>query len=121
MLRGDKVVSHPVRERDLAAFINAHAERANLEEFFPLGVQPEPVLRRRYAENGFWQPDEGTLLIWDRPAQERQGALGAWVVSTVTQPRQDDPQLFGLATGSGLPDTGRRDPAGYLSPVNRAP
>ena len=66
MLRGDKVVLHPVRERDLAAFINAHAEIANRGEFFPLGVQPEPVLRRRYAETGFWEPDEGTLLIWDR-------------------------------------------------------
>jgi ribosomal-protein-alanine N-acetyltransferase len=66
MLNGDKVVLHPVRERDLAAFIEAHAEIANRGEFFPLGVQSEPVLRRQYAENGFWQRDEGTLLIWKR-------------------------------------------------------
>jgi len=50
MLNGDKVVLRPVRERDLTAFINAHTEISNRGEFFPLGVQPEPALRRSYAE-----------------------------------------------------------------------
>jgi [ribosomal protein S5]-alanine N-acetyltransferase len=66
MLNGERVVLRPVRERDLAGFINAHTEISNRGEFFPLGVQPESALRRAYAETGFWQPDEGTLLIWDR-------------------------------------------------------
>ena len=66
MLKGDKVVLRPVRERDLAAFIDAHTEISNRGEFFPLGVQPEPVLRRNYAETGLWERDEGTLLIWNR-------------------------------------------------------
>jgi RimJ/RimL family protein N-acetyltransferase len=66
MLNGDKVVLRPVRERDLAAFIDAHTEISNRGELFPLGVQPEPVLRRSYAETGFWERDAGTLLIWNR-------------------------------------------------------
>ena len=66
MLNGDKVVLRPVRERDLAAFIDAHTEISNRGEFFPLGIQPEPVLRRNYAETGFWERDEGTLLTWNR-------------------------------------------------------
>lgn len=66
MLNGDKVVLRPVRERDLVAFIDAHTEISNRGEFFPLGVQPESVLRRNYAETGFWERDEGTLLIWNR-------------------------------------------------------
>ena len=66
MLKGERVVLRPVRERDLAAFIAAHTEISNRGEFFPLGVQPESVLRRTYAETGFWERDEGTLLIWDR-------------------------------------------------------
>jgi [ribosomal protein S5]-alanine N-acetyltransferase len=66
MLKGDRVVLRPVRERDLPAFIEAHTEIANRGEFFPLGVQSESVLRRQYAENGFWERDEGTLLIWTR-------------------------------------------------------
>jgi [ribosomal protein S5]-alanine N-acetyltransferase len=66
MLTGEQIVLRPVRERDLAGFVNAHTEISNRGEFFPLGVQPESALRRAYAETGFWQPDEGTLLIWDR-------------------------------------------------------
>ena len=66
MLNGEHVVLRPVRERDLEAFINAHTEISNRGEFFPLGVQAESVLRRNYAETGFWEGDEGTLLIWNR-------------------------------------------------------
>ena len=66
MLHGKLVVLRPVRERDLAAFIDAHTEISNRGEFFPLGIQPESVLRRNYAETGFWERDEGTLLIWNR-------------------------------------------------------
>jgi hypothetical protein len=36
MLNGDKVVLRPVRERDLAPFIDAHTELSNRGEFFPL-------------------------------------------------------------------------------------
>ena len=53
MLNGDKVVLRPVRERDLAAFIDAHTEISNRGVFFPLGVLSEPALRRSYAETGF--------------------------------------------------------------------
>lgn len=66
MLNGEKVVLRPVRERDLAAFIDAHAEIATRGAYYPLEVEPEPVLRRQYAEKGFWEQDEGTLLIWNR-------------------------------------------------------
>lgn len=41
MLNGDKVVLRPVRERDLAAFIDAHTEISNRGAFFPLGVLSE--------------------------------------------------------------------------------
>jgi RimJ/RimL family protein N-acetyltransferase len=66
MLSGDKVVLRPVRERDLAAYIDAHTQITNRGQHFPLGVQPEPMLRRSYAETGFWERDAGTLLIWNR-------------------------------------------------------
>lgn len=66
MLNGERVTLRPVRERDLMPFITAHVEISNRGAFFPLGVQSEPALRRTYAETGFWERDEGTLLIWDR-------------------------------------------------------
>jgi [ribosomal protein S5]-alanine N-acetyltransferase len=64
MLIGERVRLRPIREDDLPAFISAHHDIQSRGEYFPLGVLPEPVLRRRYAENGFWDHNEGTLLIW---------------------------------------------------------
>jgi hypothetical protein len=48
MLNGDKVVLRPVRERDLAAFIDSHTEISNRGEFFrhPAGASSPANLRR---------------------------------------------------------------------------
>lgn len=64
MLIGERVQLRPVREADLPAFVAAHVDIRNRGAYFPLGVVSEPVLQRRFAENGFWERDEGTLLIW---------------------------------------------------------
>jgi RimJ/RimL family protein N-acetyltransferase len=64
VLNGARVRLHPVREVDLPAFIQAHVDIGNRGAFFPLGVVSEPVLRQRFATTGFWERDEGTLLIW---------------------------------------------------------
>ncbi len=64
MLSGERVHLRPIRGQDLPAFIAAHVDIGNRGAFFPLGVVSEPVLQRRFAETGLWQPDEGTLLIW---------------------------------------------------------
>ena len=64
MLLGERVQLRPVREADLPAFISAHTDISNRGAYFPLGVVSEPVLKKRFAENGFWDRTEGTLLIW---------------------------------------------------------
>jgi [ribosomal protein S5]-alanine N-acetyltransferase len=64
MLTGERVTLRPIREADLPAFISAHQDIGNRGAFFPLGVVSEPVLRRRFADNGLWDRTEGTLLIW---------------------------------------------------------
>jgi [ribosomal protein S5]-alanine N-acetyltransferase len=63
MLKGEHISLRPVREADLDALYAAHVEIGNRGAFFPLGVLSEPAFRRTFAENGFWQQDEGTLLI----------------------------------------------------------
>ncbi|MEV1129070.1 GNAT family protein [Agromyces sp. NPDC049794] len=63
MLTGEKVVLTPVREADLPAFYDAHVDIRNRGAFFPLGVLSESTVRSRFAETGFWEPEEGTLLI----------------------------------------------------------
>ena len=45
----------PVRERDLAAFIDAHTEISNRGAFFPPRRPVGAALRRGYAETGFWE------------------------------------------------------------------
>ena len=63
MLHGKHIILRPVREADLDAMYAAHVEIRNRGAFFPLDVMSEPAFRRRFGENGFWEKDEGTLLI----------------------------------------------------------
>jgi RimJ/RimL family protein N-acetyltransferase len=63
VLNGERIRLRPIRNEDLPAFIEAHQEIANRGAFFPLGVISESVLRQRFAETGFWEREEGTLLI----------------------------------------------------------
>jgi hypothetical protein len=67
VLIGERVQLRPVREADLETFVTAQFDIASRGDYFPLGVLSEPVLRRRFAENGFWERGEGTLLIWRVP------------------------------------------------------
>jgi ribosomal-protein-alanine N-acetyltransferase len=63
VLQGERITLRPVREADLDAFYEAHVNISNRGAFFPLGVQSEPTFRRNFSENGFWQREEGTLLM----------------------------------------------------------
>jgi len=63
MLRGERISLRPIREADLDAFYEAQVNIRNRGAYFPLGVQSEPKLRQEFAESGFWQREEGTLLI----------------------------------------------------------
>lgn len=69
MLNGRKVVLRPVRESDLGSLYEAHINIANRGRFFPLGVRSETGFRREFAEHGYWQRDEGMLLIFSRDAE----------------------------------------------------
>jgi RimJ/RimL family protein N-acetyltransferase len=63
MLNGTSISLRPVREADLDVMYAAHTDIANRGRFFPLGVVSESAFRRDFADQGFWQMDEGTLLI----------------------------------------------------------
>jgi RimJ/RimL family protein N-acetyltransferase len=64
VLTGDRVELRPIREADLEAFISAHHDIRNRGAYFPLGVTSGTALRRQFAEHGFWDREEGVLLIW---------------------------------------------------------
>ncbi|HET9520155.1 MAG TPA: GNAT family N-acetyltransferase [Candidatus Limnocylindrales bacterium] len=63
MLAGRFVRLRPVREADLHDLYEAHISIATRGPFYPLGVQSESTFKREFAEHGFWQKTEGTLLI----------------------------------------------------------
>ena len=63
MLQGRLITLRPVLQADLDAMYAAHIDVANRGAYFPLGVRSESVFKRDFAESGFWQRDEGTLLV----------------------------------------------------------
>ena len=63
MIHGEHLTLRPIREADLDAVYAAHVDIRSRGAFFPLGVQSESAFKREFGENGFWQREEGTLLM----------------------------------------------------------
>lgn len=63
MLHGRLLTLRPVKETDLEAMYEAHVEISNRGAFFPLGVPSQSGFRKGFAETGFWEKEEGTLLL----------------------------------------------------------
>ena len=63
MLYGTRISLRQIRESDLDALYDAHTDIRNRGDFFPLGVLSEPAFRKTFFDGGFWQKEEGTLLI----------------------------------------------------------
>ena len=63
MLQGDRIILRPILEGDLDAAYAAHMNIASRGAFFPLGVVSESSFRKEFSEHGYWQREEGTLLI----------------------------------------------------------
>lgn len=63
MLHGERVTLRPVREADLNEVYAAHLDLRSRGAYFPLGVLGQSTFRTAFADNGFWQKHEGTLLM----------------------------------------------------------
>lgn len=63
MIKGEKILLRTVRESDLESLYDFHQDIANRGPYFPIGILSEPVFRRRYQESGFWEENDGMLLI----------------------------------------------------------
>lgn len=74
MLHGERITLRPAREIDLDALYAAHTDIRNRGAFFPLGVSSESRFRHEFAEHGFWQKEEGLLLIMT-PDDEMAGHI----------------------------------------------
>ncbi|MEO5853639.1 MAG: GNAT family protein [Nocardioides sp.] len=63
MLSGERVTLRPVREGDLDEVYAAHLDLVSRGDYFPLGVLGQSPFRAAFADTGFWQKHEGTLLM----------------------------------------------------------
>lgn len=63
MLKGENIHLRTVRESDLELLYEFHQDIANRGAYFPIGVMSEPVFKRRFQETGFWEKNDGMLLI----------------------------------------------------------
>jgi ribosomal-protein-alanine N-acetyltransferase len=74
MLHGTRIRLRQVRSSDLERLYDAHADIRTRGSYFPLGVQSEPAFRKSFEDGGFWQKEEGTLLI-ETPDGELAGHI----------------------------------------------
>lgn len=63
MLKGKHIKLRPVRESDIDSLYDLHQDITNRGSYFPIGVVPEPVFQREFQETGFWEDNDGMLLI----------------------------------------------------------
>ena len=63
MLNGDLIQLRLVREQDLGELYELMTDLESRGAHFPLGVQSETALRAAFAKNGFWDKEEGMLLM----------------------------------------------------------
>jgi [ribosomal protein S5]-alanine N-acetyltransferase len=63
MLRGSEIDLRLVRDGDLEPLYELMSDLETRGPYFPLGVMSQPALRAAFDKNGFWDTDEGMLLI----------------------------------------------------------
>jgi [ribosomal protein S5]-alanine N-acetyltransferase len=63
MLKGKAISLRPVREADLEKLYDFHIDIQNRGDYFPRGILSQPAFLKQFGENGFWDKDEGMLLI----------------------------------------------------------
>jgi ribosomal-protein-alanine N-acetyltransferase len=63
LLNGDLIQLRLIREQDLGRLYELMTDLDSRGAYFPLGVMSEPALRAAFAKNGFWDKEEGMLLM----------------------------------------------------------
>lgn len=94
VLRGDAIVLRLVREGDLGALYELMSNLETRGDYFPLGLTSEPRLDAGFAKNGFWDEEEGMLLMVDDDDQI-VGEIEYFPVTHYLQGYEISYQLFG--------------------------
>ena len=94
MLRGDVIELRLVRESDLDALYELLSNLDTRGSYFPLGVMSEPTLRAEFNKKGFWDQEEGMLLLVT-DADEIVGEIEYFPIINYLQGYEISYQLFG--------------------------
>ena len=63
MLEGPNIILRLFAEDDLEEFFTLDANVLARGEYYPISLHPLPVWRRRFQETGWWEEDQGRMLI----------------------------------------------------------
>ncbi len=69
MIRGETLELRPVREADLETLYELTTDLESRGSYFPLGIPGQSTFRAEFAKNGFWDKDEGLLIMTNREAE----------------------------------------------------
>ena len=119
MLRGNVIELRLVREDELGALFELMSNLDTRGAYFPTGVMSEPALRAQYAKNGFWDRDEGMLLIANHDG-DLVGEIEYFPITHYLQGYEISYQLFGEQhAGRGYTTEGVNLLVGYLFGAKR--
>lgn len=65
MLRGKSIQLRPVKNSDVDSLWEKHIDIEDRGPFFPIGVASQSRFHREFQETGFWEDDNGMLVIVD--------------------------------------------------------
>jgi RimJ/RimL family protein N-acetyltransferase len=63
MLKGTSITLRPVREADLEGLFAFHVDITNRGDCYPRGILSQPKFNKRFHDTGFWNKDDGLLVI----------------------------------------------------------
>jgi ribosomal-protein-alanine N-acetyltransferase len=94
VLHGERIGLRLVRESDLNTLYEMLTNLDTRGSYFPLGVTSEPNLRAEFNKKGFWDREEGMLLMVDKEGQI-VGEIEYFPITHYLQGYEISYQLFG--------------------------
>lgn len=114
LLRGERIELRLIRESDLGTLYELLTNLETRGSYFPLGVMSEPVLRAEFSKRGFWDEDEGMLLMVEDGGQI-VGEIEYFPIIHYLQGYEISYQLFGAQhSGKGYTTEAVNLLVGYL-------
>ena len=81
MIRGAGIVLRAMTAKDLDRIIDLSENVLEVGDFWTMRIPNRPKFEKRFLETGFWEEEEGVLLIVDRIDDRLLGTIGFFKAS----------------------------------------